>query len=330
MLKPITRYLRTFARLGLCGAALLALLTACGPASPEPAAPALDGRIAFVSERHTQVFGVSVSVSYGLYVLDLGAPDASGFVIVPDDALLSHPTWSPSGERLMAYRMTYDAERGYRRRIVLADARAPYEQEIFEDAWIGRSPAWSPDGQQVAFSNGSTIRIYDVETRQQRKVLEAPGGVWDPTWSPDGRRIAFRHSPDVSASPGLTAARGIAVLGVEDGAFLQLTFNEADMSPAWSPDDRIAFQREGDIYVMACDGTQVTRLTRDGQSFSPAWSPDGESIAFLSSRNRECGAWFLDSPPFCTNGLYVMDADGSHVRLLRQEDERIGDLVWGF
>jgi Tol biopolymer transport system component len=142
-------------------------------------------------------------------------------------------------------------------------------------------------------------------------------------WSP---HIAFTYAPEADASD----IGGIAVVNVDDGSFTQLTSDAADGSPAWGSDGRIAFVREGDIYVMMEDGRDVTRLTDDGQSFAPAWSPDAQKIAFVSSRDAECGRWFLDQPPFCTNALYVMDADGSNVQLLRQEEEHLGALDWSF
>ena len=65
---------------------------------------------------------------------------------------------------------------------------------------------------------------------------------------------------------------------------------------------RIAFVSERDggpeIYSMAPDGSDQTRLTRSLSNHDPAWSPDGSKIAFASSRD---GNW----------ELYVMSKDGS-------------------
>jgi len=66
-----------------------------------------------------------------------------------------------------------------------------------------------------------------------------------------------------------------------------------DSQPVWSPDgSRIAFYSDRkfnlpdrddnvDIYVMAADGTGLTRLTDDPASDAfPYWSPDGQRLAF--------------------------------------------------
>ena len=71
---------------------------------------------------------------------------------------------------------------------------------------------------------------------------------------------------------------------------------------------KIAFQGDGEIYVMEPDGSNPTNLTNSAFfDSSPAWSPDGTRIAFTSGRDTS------DTRA----QLYVMDADGSNaVRLL--------------
>gem|GEM_PF-4495115 len=66
--------------------------------------------------------------------------------------------------------------------------------------------------------------------------------------------------------------------------------------------DCVAFENEGDIYVVNLDGTGLTRLTADDDAAhsSPAFSPDGTKIAYVSG---EKGAVY--------RAVYVMDADGS-------------------
>ena len=76
--------------------------------------------------------------------------------------------------------------------------------------------------------------------------------------------------------------------------------------------------RDGDyeIYVMAADGSQPTRLTRNSaRDLSPAWSPDGTQIAFDSYRD---GNW----------EIYVMAADGSQPTRLTRNDAIDGIPAW--
>ena len=75
--------------------------------------------------------------------------------------------------------------------------------------------------------------------------------------------------------------------------------------PAVSPDGlRIAYRRNGDIYVADSDGTGAIRLT-DSSEFEgyPAWSPDGSMIAY----EREAGGG---------DEIWTMNADGSNQKSL--------------
>jgi TolB protein len=73
--------------------------------------------------------------------------------------------------------------------------------------------------------------------------------------------------------------------------------------PTRTPIGKIAFASDRDgnmeIYVMAANGTNQTRLTRNTTYDSmPAWSPDGKRIAFISGRDGNVE-------------IYTMNADGT-------------------
>ena len=102
-------------------------------------------------------------------------------------------------------------------------------------------------------------------------------------------------------------------IGSDGTGLTRLTDNPAiDSDPAWSPDGaRILFASNrgspatdgSDIYVMNADGSNVSRLTNDGQSRAPAWSPDGNTIAFSSVRDGQFGIYVmrLGDPANATN-----------------------------
>jgi Tol biopolymer transport system component len=69
----------------------------------------------------------------------------------------------------------------------------------------------------------------------------------------------------------------------------------------------IAFSRGGSdagLYAVSPDGTGLRRLTTEASNTAPAWSPDGSTIAFVRGFIGE------------RDGIYVMDADGTHPRRL--------------
>ncbi len=72
----------------------------------------------------------------------------------------------------------------------------------------------------------------------------------------------------------------------------------------------VVFDLLGDIYKMPIAGGKATRLT-SGQAFDgqPHFSPDSKTIVFVSDRSE-------------SDNLWLMDADGGHVRALTKEADR--------
>jgi Tol biopolymer transport system component/imidazolonepropionase-like amidohydrolase len=176
---------------------------------------------------------------------------------------------------------------------------------ILEDGYDARMPAWSPDGQRIAFQayRSSTWNIWTM-SRDGSGLRQETSGPFDdrePHWSPDGARIAF--SSDRSGN------YDVWTLTLATGELRQITSNPAnDFMPAWSPDGReIAFvsdrpaspklaatmPSEGGrgIYAAAVgSGTPSTplrtseRLVRADTrtAASPSWSPDGKTVTYTA------------------------------------------------
>jgi hypothetical protein len=124
------------------------------------------------------------------------------------------------------------------------------------------TPAWSPDGSQIAFSSLRTdwpnYEIYVMNADGTGQTRLTHNFAWDssPAWSPDGLQIAFESSRDSAQGTG----------------------------------------RE-EIYVMNADGTGQTNLTNNPLSAEryPTWSPDGSQIAFASNRDGYFEIYVMDA-----------------------------------
>jgi len=82
------------------------------------------------------------------------------------------------------------------------------------------SPAWSPDGSQVAYSAGAvgteTTNIYLLSPNTQLTTLDGRAGA--PAWSPDGTKIALMYK-----EPGKKATWHIYTMNADGSNLLKLT-----------------------------------------------------------------------------------------------------------
>ena len=70
-------------------------------------------------------------------------------------------------------------------------------RQLTSDAANDSSPAWSPDGELIAFvskrgeDKQPQVYVISVSGGEARRVTNVPTGVMAPKWFPDSRRVAF-------------------------------------------------------------------------------------------------------------------------------------------
>ena len=152
------------------------------------------------------------------------------------------------------------------------------------------SPAWSPDGGQIAYVSFETdlprIYIQDLSTGQRRQVTNFPGINSSPVWSPDGSKLAMVLSKDGSPD--------IYVLDLGTNELRQLTDHpRAETEPAWTLDSNSVIftsDRTGQpqIYKVDATGGLPERMTFDCFYCAKAqFLPDGVNLVHVRRETRQ-------------------------------------------
>jgi len=147
----------------------------------------------------------------------------------------------------------------------------------------------------MSSSRGGKFQLYAAERAnlaQLAKITADTSNATDAAFSPDGSRIAY-----VSTSPGNAE---IYVMNADGTGATRLT-NEptTDGRPVFTPDGQtIVFHSsrtagKQQIWAVNVDGTGLTQLTRDSINFAPAVSPDGQTVAYVSIRDKNYDIWLM-------------------------------------
>jgi TolB protein len=209
----------------------------------------------------------------------------------------------------------------------IADADGDNPQTIVSSSEPILSPAWSQDGQRIAYvsfeNRRAAIYIQDLGSGRRDLVASYPGINGSPAFSPDGRRLAMTLSKDGNSE--------IYVLDLMSRELMRVTDHFAiDTEPAWSPDGQsliFTSNRGGSpqIYRMPATGGPAARISVEGDYNARAsYAQDGRSVVMVTRINGAFRIGVLDtergvtrllsngsldeSPSFAPNGSMVIYA----------------------
>jgi hypothetical protein len=184
--------------------------------------------------------------------------------------------------------------------------------------------AWSPDGSSLAVTHGPRLELIDPDSGEATVLENFRQGVFSPTWSPDSSRIAVSlfdgvlTSVSLDGSARITLSRlpdiGGAIWSPDGSTFAYLPGTEAQC-PEASNAEECAGQYDITIMLLRLATNTPETLAPGGRcgchGVGPGlgWSPDGTRLVLVLPP-------VPGGPTGGDFGLFVMNADGSDLRLL--------------
>ena len=214
-------------------------------------------QILFVSDRQ----GTRVR---DLYVMDANGSNVRRVFKRKTGAWRGTPTWSPDGERFVYESKDWD-------RFKFGLYLGTFGEENVDALPYGNSPAWSPDGSEIACSAPHEpdyrLTFINVRTRKTEHPLSTKVLQWqfEPSWSATRDRLAFagnRHPLPVIL--------------------------DKELHNAW--------KAKQVIFIVNRDGTGLRQLVEEVGPYAeyPVLSPDGSEVLYTQELNGHSQIFKLD------------------------------------
>lgn len=268
--------------------------------------------------------------------IDADLPEVRPRIVSVADEI-EHTSISPTGLRM--------AVEAHGEIFTVAAKHGPTRDITNTPGVMERAPAWSPDGQSIAyFSDESGLYALQVASQigdsqyggapvKKFPLAAEPAYYFDPLWSPDSKLITF-HDNRLNIYLLDTTNGKLVTIG-EKNVFGGFSSQNYDL--AWSPDSKwIAYPHSmanhlHALYLYSVEtgkSTQVTSAMAD--SSEPAFDRDGKYLYFITSTNAGSTSDGIDM----TSDLYdvtshiyaaVLSADQASPVAPELENEKTAD-----
>ncbi len=178
--------------------------------------------------------------------------------------------------------------------------RSGKEGEAVGDPGDSRNPAFSPDGERLAYDLADSRRgktdvwIRDLKRGVSSRFTFDTDGAFAPLWSPDGKRVVYTVGNDLfeKASEGLGEEKPL------------LKSDELKFACDWSRDGKyIAYSSQGketafDIWILPTFGDMkpVPFVKTPFAELRPVFSPDGRFLAYQSNESGRAEIYVQSFP----------------------------------
>jgi TolB protein len=185
------------------------------------------GRIVFSSTRtdHDQIFSMASQ----------GKADTLRQLTVSDTHMAYEPSFAPDGQSIVFESHLVNEEGNGQLRLLKLGAPEP--EDLTDHDEDCRQPNWSPAGDLIVYQKKDDgqwdLWLYEIRSKQHRRLTQGDGDKTDATFSPDGRWVLY------SADNSNLKHAALFAISVDGKRTFQVTNGGVyDGAASWSPDGK--------------------------------------------------------------------------------------------